>query len=129
MTREPAPDPSPAGLEPPALDGSSAVSRQVTDWLASRIIAGDVAPGTMLSENGLCALVGVSRQPVREALLRLSLGGLVRIHAQRGSMVTRISASAVRRAQMVREAVEGEALARAMARDAPGLARALAAEL
>ena len=39
----------PEGLAPPLLDGSAPVSRQATDWLAARIIAGDVGPGARLS--------------------------------------------------------------------------------
>lgn len=63
-------------------------------------------PGTRVSENELARRFGTSRTPVREALLRLVEEGLVEVWPQRGTFITRISLSAVRRARFVREAME-----------------------
>ena len=49
---------------------------------------------------------GVSRQPVREAFIKLSEAGLVRIRPQRGTFVVKISTKQVTDARFVREAVE-----------------------
>lgn len=89
-------------------------SMQVFDHLRIEIITGRIAPGTQLSEANLCNHFAVSRQPVREALLRLSTEHLVRIYPQRGSIVTPISVPMVRRAQVIREAVEIEMVGRAI---------------
>src|SRR5205823_4468759 len=48
----------------------------------------------------------VSRQPVREAFIKLSEIGLVRVLPQRGTFITKISAKEVLDARFVREAVE-----------------------
>ena len=63
----------------------------VYDELLARIALGDYAPGSPLSEKDLAAELGVSRTPVREALLRLQLEGLVRIIARGGIFVAEAS--------------------------------------
>ena len=50
--------------------------------------------------------LGVSRQPVREAFIKLNEAGLLLIRPQRGTVVQRISVSGVLNARFVREAVE-----------------------
>lgn len=46
------------------------------------ILAGDLAPGEVLDDKELQDWMGVSRTPIRDALLRLELEGLVEIRAQ-----------------------------------------------
>src|SRR3546814_10151521 len=48
---------------------------------------GELMLGEALSENVLAAQLGISKTPVREALLQLKLEGLVDIQPQRGSFV------------------------------------------
>ena len=74
--------------------------------LRQEIIAAELEPGRQLSENELAGRLGVSRTPVREALVRLRDDRLVEIVPQLGTFVTRISDSAVEDAQFVREALE-----------------------
>jgi DNA-binding GntR family transcriptional regulator len=74
--------------------------------LREAIVAMDLPPGMRLSENELAGRLGVSRTPVREALIRLRDEQLVEIVPQRGTFVTPISARGVRDAQFVREALE-----------------------
>ncbi|MBY6115557.1 GntR family transcriptional regulator [Mameliella alba] len=112
----PAPKSKPVALGSFALETGRPASQQVHDHLRREIISGRLAPGTSLSEANLCNHFGVSRQPVREALLRLSTQSLVEIYPQRGSVVTRISVAMVRQAQLIREAVEVETLRRAIDR-------------
>lgn len=64
-----------------------------------------------MSEKELAEQLGVSRTPVREALLRLSEDGLVAIAPQRGTTVTKISVRQVLEAQLVREVLERSLLA------------------
>lgn len=97
------------------------VGLQVRRIIEERIITNDLRPGERLSENELSAQLGVSRQPVREALIRLTEAGLVRVLPQRGTVVTRISVAHVSSARFLREAVE-----RAVVREAAGQATAAA---
>lgn len=70
------------------------------------IIRGVFSPGMLLSENELAASLGLSRQPVREALLLIAQEGLVEVRPQSGTYVTRIDPDRVREAQFIREAIE-----------------------
>jgi DNA-binding GntR family transcriptional regulator len=79
---------------------------QVYGALRDAIVSTRFAPGRQLSENELAEWLGVSRTPVREALVRLSDEALVEIVPQLGTFVSRISVEAVADAQFVREALE-----------------------
>ena len=96
------------------LERWSAAQRAVAEPAAQRvfyelkgaIVAMALPPGQALSEADIAAQMGVSRQPVREAFIKLSEAGLVRIRPQRGTFVVKISAKQVTDARFVREAVE-----------------------
>ena len=81
---------------------------RVYERLLADIVTMRLAPGATLNEKQLCQDFGVSRTPVREALLRLSEENLVDIFPQIGTNVTRIQAPAVRDAMAMREALERE---------------------
>lgn len=72
----------------------------------SAVMGGEIAPGTMLSENELAARLEMSRTPVRAALLRLQDEGWVTIYAQRGALVRELGADEVRESAEVRHALE-----------------------
>jgi DNA-binding GntR family transcriptional regulator len=55
----------------------SRLSQTVLSRLSTAIIAGEFAPGSRISEPTLSAMLGVSRAPIREALIELELRGLV----------------------------------------------------
>ncbi|HET8727437.1 MAG TPA: GntR family transcriptional regulator [Alphaproteobacteria bacterium] len=55
--------------------------------IEERIVTLDLAPGTMTTEQQLCTELCLGRTPVREALLRLSLGHLVEIRARKGVLI------------------------------------------
>src|SRR4051812_14427934 len=74
--------------------------------LRTAIVTAQLAPGRQLSENELAGLIGVSRTPVREALLRLRDERLVEVVPQLGTFVTFIDDDAVADAHFVREALE-----------------------
>ncbi|WP_199442113.1 GntR family transcriptional regulator [Umezawaea beigongshangensis] len=69
------------------------------------IVDGTLAPGERLNESDLVAWLGVSRTPVREALMRLEQTGLVRTKPGRYTMVSPLDVRAVRDAQSVTAAV------------------------
>ena len=74
--------------------------------LRNDVVTMRLKPGTALVETELRQAFGVSRTPVREALLRLAEERLVDIHPQSGTFVSRIAASAVRDAMVIRQALE-----------------------
>jgi DNA-binding GntR family transcriptional regulator len=81
--------PVPPALLPEAEDrqprGSGA--RHVYDGLREAILNLNMRPGTMLDETELSHQYGVSRSPVREAIIRLAAEGLVTTLPNRGAMV------------------------------------------
>lgn len=99
----------------------SSVTSQVHDWLRARVLRGDLRPGARLSETEIAAAIGISRQPVREAFIRLASDGLAEVRPQRGTYIGKISVSAVLSARLIREAVESD-LARMVAAAPPAAA-------
>lgn len=106
---------------------AATTAQQVHDWLYRCVLRGDLLPGTRLSETEIAAQVNLSRQPVREAFIRLAADGLAEVLPQRGTYIGRISMRAVLSARFIREAVESD-LARHVAATRPNLT-AMAAEL
>lgn len=78
----------------------------VTDELRRAIVEMEVAPGARLSEQEIAARYGVSRQPVREALIALARSHLIDIQPQRGSVVEKLSLARMRESRLLREAIE-----------------------
>jgi DNA-binding GntR family transcriptional regulator len=85
--------------------------RQVQQVLRDLIETAEFPPGLRLSENDLAERFGVSRTPVREALLGLRDDRLVDIVPQLGTFVTRITQSALEDAQFIRQSLECAAVA------------------
>ncbi|MCT9821572.1 GntR family transcriptional regulator [Microbacterium sp. W1N] len=69
--------------------------------LRDAIVDGTFAPDEQLRDGDLAAWLGVSRTPVREALLELSRAGLVRAVPGRSTVVAPIETAAIRDAQAV----------------------------
>jgi len=68
----------------------------VVDALRTRILRGDLSPGTPLRQEALADELGVSRIPLREAIRHLGSEGLVDLLPHRGAFVTALSAAEVR---------------------------------
>jgi DNA-binding GntR family transcriptional regulator len=85
------------------------------------------AGGTLLTEGELAELVGVSRTPIREALLRLEADGLVRLYPKKGALVLPVSAAEIADLLETRELVEVHTALKAV--HAPGLVPELRREL
>lgn len=85
---------------------SDPVRQRLYQVLRESIIRMVLMPGQGLSEKELAEIFSVSRQPVREAFIRLSEAGLVEVRPQRGTFVVKISQQAVLEARFVREAIE-----------------------
>jgi DNA-binding GntR family transcriptional regulator len=82
------------------------LSEQALDAVRRQIVTGVYPPNTRLSEVELSERLGVSRTPVREALIRLAEEGLVKVVPQIGSFVAPVSLKAVQQAQFIREHLE-----------------------
>lgn len=62
---------------------------QIADRLREMIMTGALREGDKINENELCASMGVSKTPLREALRVLNVEGLISLIPNRGSYVTR----------------------------------------
>lgn len=89
---------------------------ELFDQLRADIEKLRLRPGTKLSEANVAQQYNVSRQPVREALIRLDNLELVQIRPQKATIVRRMSKSTIRQARFVRLSVELEIARRACAR-------------
>ncbi|MBB5751422.1 GntR family transcriptional regulator [Prosthecomicrobium pneumaticum] len=90
---------------------------QVTERLRTAIATGRFPPGARLVERELCALLGVSRTSLREALRELQADGLVTLQPNKGLSVAIVTAEIARSIYEVRAMLEGLA-ARLFARNA-----------
>ncbi|MEO3988724.1 GntR family transcriptional regulator [Pseudocitrobacter cyperus] len=88
------------------LNPTQPVNQQIYRILRRDIVHCLIPPGTPLSEKDVSMRFDVSRQPVREAFIKLAENGLIQIRPQRGSYVNKISLSQVRNGCFVRQAIE-----------------------
>ncbi len=99
-------DPQPA---PPSA------SRRAYDFAKWAILSGVYPGGSLITEGGLSGELGLSRTPVREALLRLEVEGLVTMHPRRGAVVTTFSMDDVEDILEARVLVENHTARRSFA--------------
>ena len=86
---------------------------QVFDQLQSDIVSLRLLPGTKLSESEIAKQSDVSRQPVREAFIRLNNLGLLTVRPQKATLVRKISIQEILNARFIRTAVEIEVVRKA----------------
>lgn len=89
-----------------SMDSPEPITRQIYRALRQAIFAGEMVPGTPLSEKEVSDMFHVSRQPVREAFIKLVEAGVLQVLPQRGTFVKRISPRRVREGRFIREAIE-----------------------
>ena len=85
--------------------GATAASRIYSD-LRTELVSLRRRPGEAISEAEIALSYGVSRTPVREAILKLSDEGLLEIFPQSGIIVSRIPVAALPEAIIIRKALE-----------------------
>ncbi|MDR1827633.1 MAG: GntR family transcriptional regulator [Methylobacteriaceae bacterium] len=109
---------------------TTVISSQIFENLRLAIIQQNLRPGHFLSEWDIARQFNVSRQPVREAFIRLGDIGLVEIRPRRGTFVRLISLRELSTARFLRETIEASfariAAKRATAQDIADLAAVLA---
>ncbi|MFE3521864.1 GntR family transcriptional regulator [Streptomyces sp. NPDC059161] len=101
------PAPAAATKQPPAADR---VYMHVKQAVLDRRYEG----GTLLTEGELAEAVGVSRTPVREALLKLEVEGLLKLYPKKGALVLAVSAQETADVVETRLLVEEFAVRRAV---------------
>ncbi|WP_031409539.1 GntR family transcriptional regulator [Thiomonas sp. FB-Cd] len=70
---------------------TTTVAGAAADALRHRIVSGELPEGFQLKQNALAAELGISRIPVREALVQLEGEGLVSIVPRKGAIVSELS--------------------------------------
>ena len=116
----------------PAIAPRRALWESIVEPMRRAIVLGELPPGLHLEEPALAQKFGVSRIPIREALLRLEHEGLVRVEPRRGAFIVGMTEEDVHDVYELRSLIEGRAARRAAGRiEAGGLARleALAAQM
>lgn len=78
----------------------------VYEDLRASIIDLDMKPGAQIDKDEICDRLGVSRQPLAEAITRLAEDGLVNVEPQKGTFIARIRVADVAEATFVRRALE-----------------------
>jgi len=81
--------------------------------LRDRLVDLQIAPGAPIDEDALTRELGVGRTPVREAIRRLALEGLVVVYPRRGTFATAINITSLSDITDVRVQLEGHAAERA----------------
>lgn len=94
----------------------SSRSDLVAEAIRSAILGGRLRPGETLVERRLADELGVSKTPVREALIGLARSGLVTMNPNRGVTVRVVDTAALRKICEVRLQLEPWAIGRAVAR-------------
>lgn len=95
------------------IEGAEKVSLTARAYAAirRRILDNDMPAGTLMLEQELAALLGMSRTPVREALIRLENEGMVEVRPRHGMRVLPVSADDMEEIYGVLTALEADAAA------------------
>ena len=109
-----------------ALERGPSLTEQAADEIRVRIVRGALQLGESLSEIMLAKDLGVSKTPVREALMQLKREGLVEVHPQRGTFVFSMSPEQVGELSELRGILETAALRLALERNAAALVQSWA---
>jgi DNA-binding GntR family transcriptional regulator len=110
------------------LDPRQSRARELVDVLRTAIIRGELVPGSIHSVASLASALGVSRTPVREALIELASRGMVRFERNRGVRILQNSVHDIEEIFDIRLLLEVPAVRRAVERVDRRELRALEAE-
>lgn len=80
---------------------------EIFNELKRRIIEMEYKPGEIIVEKNLIEEFGVSRTPIREAILKLSQVGLIELKPRVGTYVTQIDLASVKHAYEIKKNLEG----------------------
>ena len=105
---------------------------QAAHFIRRLVFEGELRPGSRVPQDAIAQTLGISRIPLREALIALEREGWVTIRLHRGAFINVLDADAVRDHYELYGLVYGYATRRAMARSAANLVatlRPIAAEI
>ena len=97
-------------LEKMAQDGTNSLRERVYRHLEAALREGQLHHGTCLDQDRLCEELGVSRTPLRDALLRLEAEGFVTIQPRKGVYITPVSDAFVKSAYQIIGSIEADCL-------------------
>ena len=89
------------------ISRAKSLKEQAYDKLKELIITGALEPGALHNEKRLAEALGVSRTPVREALLELSREGMVAFVSGKGVEICKFTTQQVREVFEIRRIIEG----------------------
>jgi DNA-binding GntR family transcriptional regulator len=106
----------PNPVEPLAVEETLSLGERAYRRLRDGIVQGALQPGSRISERSMAQALGISAQPVREALRRLEQDGMVVTLPRRGTVVAEIGPERLAELGRIRAALEGVAAALAAER-------------
>ncbi|MGB7294626.1 MAG: GntR family transcriptional regulator [Candidatus Aminicenantales bacterium] len=92
------------------------LKEQVYEYIREQLRTGKILPGSAINLDETSRKLGVSRTPLRDALLQLEMEGFVTIHARRAVVVNSISLRDIKNCYEVIGALESTALRQAFSR-------------
>ena len=107
------------------LDQALPKTAQVYGIMRNAIVNLHLAPGSNINEKLICEQMGISRTPLREAILQLNAENLVSVVPNSGTYVSKIDLQSVFDGQLVREALELKVVRLAANKMTPRFERAL----
>jgi DNA-binding GntR family transcriptional regulator len=121
----PPPGPLLPGTLVAKMEPSLPKTAQVYEVLRRAIVTLALPPGSVVNEKSICEQLGISRTPLREALLQLSAESLISVVPHMGTYVSRIDLQDVFDGQLVRDALEMKVVRLAAVKMTPQFARQL----
>ncbi|MEO6238019.1 MAG: GntR family transcriptional regulator [Vicinamibacterales bacterium] len=112
----------------PGVSAPAALPDRLYGILKHRILTCVIPPGERLVEKDICTEMGLSRTPLREAINRLALEGLVVLTPYRGYAIAPVTITAFEELCEVRGIIEPDGAALAATRATPDQLQALRAE-
>src|SRR3954453_15586796 len=103
-------------MSSPSAPVAGTATTRAYEFAKWAILSSVYPAGAVITESGLAHEVGLSRTPVRHALLRLEVEGLVTLHARRGAVVNSFSMRDVENILEVRVLVENHTAGRSFDR-------------
>lgn len=97
-------------LEKTAMDCADSLRERVYRYLEDAVCSGRIPDGGFLDQDRLCKTLGVSRTPLRDALIRLEAEGIVTIKSRKGVFVTPVSDAFIKSACQIIGALESDCL-------------------
>jgi len=94
----------------PSFLNLSSLKDQVYDYLRERMKKGELRPGSAINMDDTAERLGISKTPLRDALLRLEVEGFVTILPRRGVIVNRLTLADIKDMYQVIGALESTAL-------------------